>query len=248
MLPSSLKTIQDAKRIPVSTAIIDAHAGVPGAGVATPGTLVMVLGTSACHMINATTEHLVPGVAGVVADGILPGFFGYETGQASVGDAFAWLVDTFKLSHEEMTKRAAELPPGSGGVMALDWLNGCRTPLMDGRLSGSFVGISDGQINRLVILLSQRLAKIGKRGLHLAHLLREGLKGTPHLRGPGNGGRPLKYHKHEESYDSGHACRRHRAHGFHDQAASAWGYFAGHGGARARKSDVSQSPLPFNDE
>ena len=113
---------------------------------------------------------------------------------------------------------------------------------------GSFVGISDGQVNRLVILLSQRLAKIGKRGLHLAHLLREGLKGTPHLRGLGNVGRPLKYHKNGESYDSGHACRRHRAHGFHGQAASGWGYFAGHGGVRASKSDVSQSPLPFHDE
>jgi L-ribulokinase len=41
-----------------------------------------------------------------------------------------------------LTTRAAELPPGSGGVLALDWLNGCRTPLMDGRLSGAFAGIT----------------------------------------------------------------------------------------------------------
>ena len=71
--------------IPVSTAIIDAHAGVPGAGVAEPDTLVLVLGTSSCHMINSRVEKRVPGVAGVVQDGILPEFFGYETGQASVG-------------------------------------------------------------------------------------------------------------------------------------------------------------------
>src|SRR5439155_3789650 len=83
-------------------------------------------------------------VAGVVEDGILPGYFGYETGQASVGDAFAWLVETFGLSHEQMAARAAGLPPGAGGVMALDWLNGCRTPLMDGRLSGAFVGLTLG--------------------------------------------------------------------------------------------------------
>jgi len=128
--------------IPVATAIIDAHSGVPGAGVAAPSTMVMVMGTSSCHMMNSRIEKMVPGVAGVVEDGILPGYFGYETGQASVGDAFAWLVETFKLSHEQLSKAAASLPPGSGGVMALDWLNGCRTPLMDGCLSGAFVGVT----------------------------------------------------------------------------------------------------------
>jgi L-ribulokinase len=130
--------------LPVSAAIIDAHAGVPGAGVASPSTMVLVMGTSSCHMMNSRVEQLVPGVAGVVEDGILPGYFGYETGQASVGDAFAWFVDAFNLSHEEMNRRAAELPPGAGGVIALDWLNGCRTPLMDGRLSGAFVGLTLG--------------------------------------------------------------------------------------------------------
>jgi len=129
---------------PVSAAVIDAHAGVPGAGVADDGTMVLVMGTSSCHMLNSKVERPAPGVAGVVQDGILPGYFGYETGQASVGDAFAWLTDALRLSHDEMSRAAAELPPGSGGVLALDWLNGCRTPLMDGRLSGGFVGLTLG--------------------------------------------------------------------------------------------------------
>jgi L-ribulokinase len=129
---------------PVSAAIIDAHAGVPGAAVPGAGTLVLVMGTSSCHMMNSDVETLVPGIAGVVADGILPGFFGYETGQASVGDAFNWLSKTTSLSHADLNDRARALPPGSGGVLALDWLNGCRTPLMDGRLSGAFVGVTLG--------------------------------------------------------------------------------------------------------
>jgi L-ribulokinase len=128
--------------IPVSTAIIDAHAGVPGAGVASPATMVLVLGTSACQMMNSRIEQLVPGVAGVVEEGILPGYFGYEMGQASVGDAFAWVARTVGLPHEELATKAAQLPPGSGGVLAIDWLNGCRTPLMDGRLSGAFIGLT----------------------------------------------------------------------------------------------------------
>ncbi len=129
---------------PVSAAIIDAHAGVPGAGVSGDSTMVLVIGTSACHMLNSRVERIVPGVAGVVEDGILPGYFGYETGQASVGDAFAWLAHLLNASHDELNRDAALEPPGSGGILAIDWLNGCRTPLMDGRLSGSFVGLTLG--------------------------------------------------------------------------------------------------------
>lgn len=127
---------------PISAAIIDAHAGVPGAGVAEADTMVLVMGTSACQMMNSRVEKLVPGLAGVVEEGILPGFFGYEAGQSSVGDAFAWTARTLGLSHDEVTIKAAALPPGSGGVLALDWLNGCRTPIMDGRLSGALVGLT----------------------------------------------------------------------------------------------------------
>src|SRR5205823_14300108 len=85
---------------PVSAAIIDAHAGVPGAGVASPSTMVMVMGTSSCHMMNSRIEQLAAGIAGVVEDGILPGYFGYETGQASVGDAFAWVAKITGISHD----------------------------------------------------------------------------------------------------------------------------------------------------
>jgi len=132
-----------ASGLPVSAAIIDAHSGVPGAGAAEPGTLVMVLGTSSCHMLNARDERNVPGVAGVVEGGILPGLFGYETGQAAVGDAFDWLRRTVgHADFDELTRLAGALTPGAEGVTCLDWLNGCRTPLMDGGLSGAFVGLT----------------------------------------------------------------------------------------------------------
>jgi L-ribulokinase len=128
---------------PVSAAIIDAHAGVPGAGAAEPGTLVMVMGTSSCHMLNAESDRFVPGVSGVVKDGILPGYFGYETGQAAVGDAFDWLRRILNHSkHDTLNKEAAAVAPGSDGVRALDWMNGCRTPLMDGKVTGAFTGLT----------------------------------------------------------------------------------------------------------
>ena len=129
--------------IPVSAAIIDAHAGVPGAGASEPGTLVMVMGTSSCHMLNSTANQLVPGVAGVVEDGILPGLFGYETGQAAVGDAFDWCRRILgQPDFAELTAKASALPVGAQGVRCMDWMNGCRTPLMDGSLSGAFTGLT----------------------------------------------------------------------------------------------------------
>jgi L-ribulokinase len=127
---------------PVSAATIDAHAGVPGAGASEPGTLVLVLGTSSCHMLNSPFEKTVPGVAGIVPDGILSGYCGYETGQAAVGDAFDWLSRLTGQSLQSLGEAAAALAPGADGLLCLDWLNGCRTPLMDGSLKGAFTGIA----------------------------------------------------------------------------------------------------------
>ncbi|QNN22025.1 ribulokinase [Planctomycetales bacterium ZRK34] len=128
---------------PVSAAIIDAHAGVPGVGAGDAGALVMVMGTSSCHMLNAVEQKAAPGVAGIVRDGILPGYYGYETGQAAVGDAFDWIrrmlgVDDFA----KLDEAAAAIEPGSDGVTCVDWFNGCRTPLMDGALRGGYTGLS----------------------------------------------------------------------------------------------------------
>jgi L-ribulokinase len=141
--PAAARRLGLRSGVPVSAATIDAHAGVPGAGVAEPDTLVMVLGTSSCHMLNSRQERLIPGVAGVVAGGILPDYFGYETGQAAVGDAFDWLrrLSRAKDFHA-LDAKAAELSVGADGVLAIDWLNGCRTPLMDGALTGAFTGLA----------------------------------------------------------------------------------------------------------
>ncbi|MEX2672257.1 MAG: ribulokinase [Phycisphaeraceae bacterium] len=127
----------------VSAAIIDAHAGVLGAGAAEPGVLVMVMGTSSCHMLNDETGQDVPGVAGIVKDGIIGGLYGYETGQAAVGDAFDWVRRTLgEADFATLDKAAAALDPGSDGVLCIDWFNGCRTPLMDGSLRGGWFGLT----------------------------------------------------------------------------------------------------------
>ncbi len=143
LAPSIAKRLNLPSDIPVSAATIDAHAGVPGAGACDPNTLVMVMGTSSCHMLNAKSAKHVPGVAGVVKEGILPNLYGYETGQAAVGDAFDWIRKlTGQSNFNELTKDAEQIPPRSDGVLCIDWFNGCRTPLMDGSLTGAFTGLT----------------------------------------------------------------------------------------------------------
>ncbi len=137
----------------VGAALIDAHAGVLGSGATSAGALMLILGTSTCHLLLAEGEHLVPGVAGVVEDGIVAGMFAYEAGQAAVGDSFAWFVDTLASSevqteaarrqvsiHDVLSERAATLKPGETGLLALDWWNGNRCTLVDAELSGVLVG------------------------------------------------------------------------------------------------------------
>jgi len=130
---------------PVSAAIIDAHSGVPGMGVSGAGPLCMIMGTSMCHMLPATDLHLFNGYAGVVKNGILPGYYGYESGQAAVGDIFGWFAKDFMdRPFAEIESKAAALKPGESGLIALDWMNGNRSILMNANLSGAILGLTLG--------------------------------------------------------------------------------------------------------
>lgn len=129
----------------VGAAIIDAHSAVPAATVVEAGRMVMVLGTSTCHMLLSDRHELVEGVGGVVRDGIVEGFSGYEAGQPAVGDIFGWfakLVAGSDAGFAALESEAAQSPPGGHGVLALDWWNGNRSVLVDANLSGLILGMT----------------------------------------------------------------------------------------------------------
>lgn len=131
---------------PVAIANVDAHVSVPAVGVTTPGTMVAVMGTSTCHMVLSAAERIVPGEAGVVEDGIIPGLFGHEAGQAAVGDLFGWWARQVAGDrdlgpvHAAMETTAATKRPGETGLVALDWWNGNRSILVDADLTGLLMG------------------------------------------------------------------------------------------------------------
>lgn len=140
---------------PVAVANVDAHVAVPAATVLEPGRMVIIMGTSNCHMVLGTQERVIPGVCGYVEDGIIPGFPGYEAGQSCVGDSFAWFVEQCVPAryerqaeaqglniHQYLEAQAARLQPGESGLVALDWWNGNRSILVDADLSGVLLGLT----------------------------------------------------------------------------------------------------------
>ncbi len=137
----------------VAIANVDAHVTVPAATVTEPGRMVMIMGTSICHMVLGRERKEVEGMCGAVEDGIIPGFYGFEAGQSGVGDIFAWFVDhAVPPEYHEAAKQrgvdlhalleaeAARLKPGESGLLALDWWNGNRSVLVDVDLTGLLVG------------------------------------------------------------------------------------------------------------
>lgn len=142
---------------PVASGNIDAHVAVPACGVSRPAEMVMIMGTSTCHLLVGDRSQAVEGMCGVVQDGVIGGAWGYEAGQAGVGDVFAWFMKHGVPGAAErdarragltpfawMERQAATLKPGETGLLALDWWNGCRSVLMDSDLSGLLVGATLG--------------------------------------------------------------------------------------------------------
>ncbi len=141
--------------IAVAVANVDAHVAAAAAQGVEPGLLVAIMGTSTCHMINADSLQIVPGMAGVVEGGIVKGLWGYEAGQSGVGDIFAWFVDRCVPPayheaaaargvgiHEYLTELASAQQVGEHGLVALDWLSGNRSVLVNHDLTGLILGLT----------------------------------------------------------------------------------------------------------
>jgi L-ribulokinase len=139
----------------VAVANVDAHVAAPAATVTQPGTMVLIMGTSICHILLGNDPALVEGMCGVVEDGVVPGLFGFEAGQSAVGDIFAWFAENGVPPgyheaaaqhgtdvHGVLEAEASRLRPGESGLLALDWWNGNRSILVDAELSGLVVGYS----------------------------------------------------------------------------------------------------------
>jgi len=141
--------------IAVAVGNVDAHVTAPAAKATLPGQMLAVMGTSTCHVMNGDRLAEVPGMCGVVDNGIVQGLWGYEAGQSGVGDIFAWFVDNAVPAdyiaraqelgmdaHDYLSSLCAQQRVGAHGLVALDWESGNRSVLVDHSLSGVIVGLT----------------------------------------------------------------------------------------------------------
>ncbi|MGM0366035.1 MAG: ribulokinase [Actinomycetota bacterium] len=164
--PEWAKRLGLPEGIAVAVGAFDAHMGAVGAEIKEK-TFVKILGTSCCDIAVARSEaardKLVAGICGQVDGSVVPGMIGLEAGQSSFGDVYAWFRDILFWPVEELldldeekkqdildniiprlTEEAKKLEPSQTGLLALDWLNGRRTPYADQTLKGAVIGLTLG--------------------------------------------------------------------------------------------------------
>ena len=134
--------------VTVSGSAFDCHFGAVGAQIA-PYELVKVVGTSTCDIVVAPEVPVcVRGICGQVNGSVIPGMIGLEAGQSAFGDVYAWfrrlLGYAGEISIAQLEREAAEIRPGSTGILAFDWFNGRRTPDANPHLRGGILGLNLG--------------------------------------------------------------------------------------------------------
>ena len=116
-------------------------------------------------------DRLVNGICGQVDGSIVPGMLGLEAGQSAFGDVYAWfkelldwplkniltesklldektkqqlIEETSDKIIERLSREAAKIPLEETGIVALDWMNGRRTPDANQNLKGAITGLNLG--------------------------------------------------------------------------------------------------------
>ena len=141
------KSAADALGLTQSVKVIqggaDALIGMIGLGVAQPGQLALITGSS--HLQFGVTEAPLsaPGVWGSYADIVYPNRYIVEGGQTSTGSIINWLGRlTGGLDFEKLNAEAAKLSPGCDGLIVQDHFQGNRTPYTDPLSRGALVGLT----------------------------------------------------------------------------------------------------------
>jgi ribulose kinase len=123
---------------------IDAFIGMIGLGVARPGQLALVTGSSHLQLALADRPMSIPGLWGSYADAVYAGRHVIEGGQSATGSMIAWLMRLIGSDADlaALNREASAIEPGSEGLVVLDHFQGNRTPFTDPHSRGALVGLS----------------------------------------------------------------------------------------------------------
>lgn len=158
----------------VSVGAFDAHMGAVGGGIGPHQLLKIMGTSTCDVVVaerGQAPERLVRGICGQVDGSVIPGMIGYEAGQSAFGDVYAWFKKVLCWPVEavlpklpglddgarravaeglsermipELEKAARAIPADASAVLAVDWVNGRRTPDADQRLKGAIAGLTLG--------------------------------------------------------------------------------------------------------
>lgn len=202
-----------SQEVIVGIGAFDDHMGAIGAGIEPYTLVKIIGTSSCDVLLvpkEDLGDRSVRGICGQVDGSVTPDKIGLEAGQSSFGDAYEWfrsllywpienilleteLIDEQtkdKLSAELsekiiplLTEAAAKVPIEESGVIALDWLNGRRTPDANQYLKGALMGLSLGSdaprvFRALVESTAFGARKINERfeseGLHIKQVIAAG--------------------------------------------------------------------------
>ncbi len=140
--------------IPVAVGCPDGISALIGLNAFTPGTPVMICGTSHVHLFTSETEFHAKGIIGSYPDAIKEGLHTIEGGQVTTGAVLKWYRDGFLPQHvsraahagmsayEYIDRLASDIPIGSEGLVMLEYFQGNRTPHQDPYARGAVWGLS----------------------------------------------------------------------------------------------------------
>jgi L-ribulokinase len=158
----------------VAVGAFDCHMGAVGAKVTQGALVKIMGTSTCDVMVaprEVIGGKLIAGICGQVDGSVIPGQIGLEAGQSAYGDVYAWfrsllswpleailagstLVDpatAAKLKEEaearileKLSEEASAIDIDTTGLVALDWLNGRRTPFADQTLKGAIAGLTLG--------------------------------------------------------------------------------------------------------
>lgn len=158
--------------VAVGVGAFDCHMGAVGAEIGPKTFVRVIGTSTCDIMIVPYEDmhgKLIPGICGQVDGSVVPGMIGLEAGQSGFGDIYAWfksvlawpienlikessLIDQAtkdKLIAEALdkmipalSKEAAKIPASESGVLAIDWMNGRRTPDANQLVKGTITGLN----------------------------------------------------------------------------------------------------------
>ena len=160
--------------VKVGVGAFDAHLGAVGGEIESYQLVKVMGTSTCDMMVapmNEVGNKLVAGICGQVDGSIIPGMLGLEAGQSAFGDVYAWFGKLLSWPLEEivtglnwldngikdkiiqevtdkiipvLSLQAGNLKDNDSALLALDWLNGRRTPFANQALKGAITGLTLG--------------------------------------------------------------------------------------------------------